>query len=34
MHDAMNSREGKKNLNQNQLDDECVEDLVHQNVWL
>jgi hypothetical protein len=34
MHDTMNSRKGKKIFNQNQLDDECVEDLVHRDAWL
>jgi hypothetical protein len=33
MHNAMNSRKGKKNRS-NQLGDECVEDLVHRDAWL
>jgi hypothetical protein len=34
MREAMNSREGKKIFNQNQFDDECEENLVHQDAWL
>jgi hypothetical protein len=35
MHEAMNSKKGKKESSIfNQFDDECVEDLVHQDVWL
>jgi hypothetical protein len=30
----MNSKKEKKIFDQNQLDDECVEDLVHQDAWV
>jgi hypothetical protein len=33
MHDIINKGE-EKIFDQNQLGNECVEDLVHQNVWL
>jgi hypothetical protein len=29
-----NFKEGKKNQNQNQIDNVCVKDLLHKNVWL
>jgi hypothetical protein len=31
MCDTMNSKKGKKSFDQNQLGDECVEDLVHRD---
>jgi hypothetical protein len=35
MRDTMNSKKGKKESSiKNQLDDECVKDLVHQDAWL
>jgi hypothetical protein len=34
IHDGIISRKGKEIFNQNQIDNECVEDLLHQNVWL
>ncbi len=34
MHDAMNSRQGKKFFNKKQFDNECVENLVHQYAGL
>jgi hypothetical protein len=34
IHDAIISREGKEIFNQNQIDNECVEDLLYQDAWL